>query len=392
MVALPVGAMMMQQAFATMSSMALPVLAPPIIAHLGVGAGLIGPFVSLMYVVAMVTSLAAGAFILRFGALRLSQVCLLFSSMGLILAASGFMAAIVVAALFLGLGSGPSTPASSHILARFSPPRLAPLVFSIKQTGVPVGAMLAGSLMPFLAIRFGWPVALLAAAGLCLALAISLQPLRAGFDDDRQPRRPLGLRHIGATLRLVGRSRRLREAGLAMFVFTGLQMTFGSFLVAFLVDALDFTLTAAGLVFALGQAAGFVGRIMWGWVASRYVSARLLLGLLGLGMSAAGVAVGLFGPGWGTPAVALVSILFGLTGIGYQGLLLAETARHAPPGQVGVVTGGVVFFAYAGMVVFPALAGAIYGLTGAYGYGFFAAAALTLPTGIMFLRRPPASG
>jgi len=38
----------------------------------------------------------------------------------------------------------------------------------------------------------------------------------------------------------------------------------------------------------------------------------------------------------------------------YLGVLLAEIARVSPPGMAGVITGGAVFFAYAGMIVMPA--------------------------------------
>ena len=47
------------------------------------------------------------------------------------------------AAILLGAASV-STPASSHILAKYSPKHLAPIIFSIKQTGVPVGSLIAG--------------------------------------------------------------------------------------------------------------------------------------------------------------------------------------------------------------------------------------------------------
>ena len=52
-------------------------------------------------------------------------------------------------AILLGAGAV-STPASSHILARYCPRRMAPLVFSIKQTGVPVGSLIGGLLVPAL--------------------------------------------------------------------------------------------------------------------------------------------------------------------------------------------------------------------------------------------------
>ena len=42
-------------------------------------------------------------------------------------------------ALLIGIAYGPSPVASSHILARLTPPAWMNLVFSAKQTGVPIG-------------------------------------------------------------------------------------------------------------------------------------------------------------------------------------------------------------------------------------------------------------
>ena len=52
------------------------------------------------------------------------------------------------------------------------------LVFSIKQTGVPLGAGLAGAIVPGLQILAGWQAALLAVAAANLVCAIVSQPLR----------------------------------------------------------------------------------------------------------------------------------------------------------------------------------------------------------------------
>src|SRR5690606_32123299 len=110
---------------------------------------------------------------------------------------------LVVAALFIGTGTAVSTPASSHVLARHSPPRYAPLIFSIKQTGVPVGVMLAGLLGPLFVSFWGWRGALLGSAALAFALMLILQPVRAAFDQDRAPGYKLAPGDVAATLRQV---------------------------------------------------------------------------------------------------------------------------------------------------------------------------------------------
>src|SRR6185369_2232163 len=72
--------------------------------------------------------------------------------------------ALAIAPVILGLGYGPITPASSHILARTAHPSRLALTFSIKQTGVPAGAALAGALLPVLALQMGWHAAFAAIA------------------------------------------------------------------------------------------------------------------------------------------------------------------------------------------------------------------------------------
>jgi hypothetical protein len=84
--------------------------------------------------------------------------------------------------------------------------------------------------------------------------------------------------------------------------------------------------------------------------------------------------------------VIALSAAYGLTGIGFQGVMLAEVARNAPPGGAGDVTGVAVVFAYAGMVIFPGLIGIIVGLTGSYEAGFILVGLITLPVGTRFLR------
>ena len=382
-------AMLLQQALATMAPLTMAVIGPVVVDFLDLNPGYIGAFVAMTYGTSMVSSLMAGGAIARYGAVRVSQCALLFCGLGLAVAALGSLPLFILAAVLLGLGGGPSTPASSHILARFSPPHILPLVFSIKQTGVPVGGILAGALIPFWLGLVGWQGALLLATALLWVSVLMLQPLRGMLDDDRDPGRALSLRGSAGTFRSVLRNPALREIAMAHFLFTGLQLTYGSFFVAFLVDGNGQDLVFAGLAFACGQGAGIFGRIFWGWVASGRTAPRLILGMLGLGMGLVGCVFALMSPDWSSWAIIATSIAFGLTGMSFQGVLLSEIARRAPEGSVGDVTGVVVVFAYAGMVIFPGAVGAIVGVTGSYAAGFVFSAVATMPISILLLRKSP---
>jgi hypothetical protein len=74
----------------------------------------------------------------------------------------------------------------------------------------------------------------------------------------------------------------------------------------------------------------------------------------------------------------VVLFLFGFCLVGWNGLFMAEAARAAGPANVGVATGGVLVFTFAGIVIGPAAFATVYKLAGSYAvtYGIFALAPL----------------
>ena len=68
-----------------------------------------------------------------------------------------------------------------------------------------------------------------------------------------------------------------------------------------------------------------------------------------------------------------IAILYNITVVSWHGLLLAETARLAPEGKVGVVTGGMLAFVSSAMLLYPAIYGGLLAMTGSYTIGFMLA-------------------
>ncbi|MBI3706306.1 MAG: MFS transporter [Proteobacteria bacterium] len=375
------------QALLSFAALAIPVIAPRVAADLGVEPHLVGGFVSIVYGMAAVSGLVSGGLIGRFGPLRVSQVALVISATGMILAALGALPAIVACAVLAGMALGPATPASSQILARDSPPGQMNLIFSIKQTGVPVGNLLAGAIVPSLSLALGWHAALLCIAAACLGLAIALQPLRSKFDLDRHPNRPFfsGAQIIGP-LRLVLADAALRRLALCAFVFSGMQISATAFLVAYLAHDLDMTLVLAGFILAVAQASGVVGRIAWGVVADRHAEPQLVLGALGLGMTLLAALAAAFTPAWPIPVVVLVCVAWGATAIGWNGVYLAQVARLSPPGRTAEVTGGTFFIMFGGVMIVPTAFATIVGATDSYGVAYLTMATMALIASVAFLR------
>jgi MFS family permease len=379
-------AMFLQQTFATLGRNLPPVIAPAILADLRLDPALLGVYVAIVAFAALVVQLGCGSFILRHGALRISQVSLLLLAVALAVAVVPPPALFVVSALLCGTGSALSTPSSSHLLGRYATARQAPLVFSIKQTAVPAGLLLSGLIGPLLTEWAGWRMAMLAAAAGCMAFALAMQPLRRAFDDDRMPSQPIRVSDIHRTLAVVMRAPDLRNLALACGAFSGLQSAFVAFFVTYLV-AQGYDLAAAGLAFSAATLVAVPGRILWGWVAGVHVPPGRMLGLLALGMALSGALLGLSAL-WRSPLLLATAALgMSLTALSWHGVLLAEAARLAPPGQRGAATGGVLSFGQVGGLLAPLLFAVLLSLTGSYGAGFAASALPALAVGLALLRR-----
>jgi len=357
------------QALVSMTVLTPPVLAALAAPDIGVASERVGLFTALVYGGAIVSSAGSGALLTRAGPLRLSQWCLVFCAAGIAVASTGSLALVVLGAVLMGLGYGPVTPASSHILIRQTAPQRRSLVFSLKQTGVPVGGALAGSVAAPLALLLGWRGAALAVAAASLVLAFAVEPLRPRFDAGDASHGPPSLGLL-AGIRLVLRTPTLRRLALSSTTFSATQLSFATFVVTFLTERANVPLVTAGVVMAVAQGAGVVGRIVLGWAADRFLPPGRLLALLGIGMAAAAAATGFIGSGWPLSAIFAVTALLGITGLSWNGVYLAEVAALAPAGAAGAATGGALSITFLGIVLGPALFSAVVSFSGSYALAF----------------------
>ena len=379
------------QVFTSLAATATSVLAPMIAVELAVPGKLVGIFVGIIYIGSMIGSLGSGTFIGRFGAIRVSQVCVLLCAAGLAMAGSAAappspsIALLAVSPLVIGLGYGPITPASSHVLIRTASPARMALTFSIKQTGVPAGTALAGALLPGLALLLGWRATFVIVSLLGLGVAAIAQSTRGTFDAERTAPRPMSLAAVVAPLKLVFVTPALSLLALTGFVYAATQVCLVSFLVIYLTETLGHSLVAAGLALTVANAGGIVGRIGWGAVADRYVRPRTLLGLIGVAAGSCGYVTAAFGATWPVVSTLAVCALFGATAIGWNGVQLAELARNAPVGQAATVTGAANFVTFAGVVVGPPTFAVLSALTESYRIGFGAFGTLSALCGLWLL-------
>jgi MFS family permease len=383
---LALGAMFLQQTFIALGRALPAVIAPAIISDLRIDAAWVGIYFGLTAAASFVAQLGCGSFIVRYGALRMSQISLAMVAAGTALAALGTPVALVLSAIIAGAGGAVSTPASSHLLSRVSSQRYLPLVFSIKQTAVPAGLLLAGAFGPLLTEWRDWRFTMLLSAASCAVFVVMLQPLRRIFDTDRDPTRTFRVSDFRATLNTVLATRELRALSFACLAFNGMQATITAYFVIYL-TTIGYTPVAAGFLFSVAVAVAVPGRIVWGWLGSSYVTPRTMMATLALGMAGSVALFALCGPTWPTLLVGLVSCALSATALSWHGILLAETARAAPDGMRGGVTGGVLAFGQVGALVMPLIYSGLLDWTGSYGIGFAVCGIPALLIGVRLLPR-----
>jgi MFS family permease len=368
------------QAASSAAVIAPTVAAPLLLQRLDLGPAAVGLFVALVYLGAMFGTQIGVFGVQRWGPIRSSQLALLCTVSGLLLVAAPRLPLVALGALLIGLGYGPITPASSQMLARTTEPRHYSVVFSIKQTGVPMGGILAGLVVPPLAALGGAVGALVGVAVLCVLATLSAAPLSTELDRDRDSTAPWPRpSQVLAPMQFVASHPFLRALALASFVFSIVQVSLTSYTVSFLTRDLQWTLAAAGGALATSQAAGVAARIGWGFVSDRWLGPRRMLICLALAMAFCGVAMPLLTTA--SPAIVVVVLLgaYGATAVGWNGVYLATVARVAPAGQAATATAGSLFFTFFGVVIGPPAFGAAGAAFGSLGWAF---ALLALPLSV----------
>jgi predicted MFS family arabinose efflux permease len=377
------------QIYTSVTATAPAVLAPMLAADLGISATWIGVFVGLLYAGAMLGSLGSGEFVARYGAIRVSQVAVLLCAVGIAAMAVTSQAAaalLVAAAVAMGLGYGPITVASSELLARTTPPQRMALTFSIKQTGVPAGAALAGAALPATAIALGWRTAFVLVALVAVIVIAAAEPTRRSLDLRNPDRKPFSIAAMLAPLRTILRTPRLMELSATGFAYAAVQVSLSSFLVVFLTDALGWSLVSAGFALTCATAAAVPGRIVWGAIADRTRASTLVLAAIGFLACACGAAFALAGREWPAWLLLPLAALYGWSAIGWNGVQLSELARRAPSGMAATVTGASGFITFSGVMAGPMLFAAL-ASAGGYRAAFGACAALSGITAVALLVR-----
>lgn len=346
------------------------VLAPFLQRDLGLSVFQIGLLSAGVHVVASPMSTPAGHLADRLGGSRAAMVMVGLAATGfLVLSQAPTYIAMFAAVALAGGATALSNPTTNRIIVSAFPSGRQGWAVGWKQAGVPLAALLAGSLAPSAAAAWGWrtTVAGIAAAALAaglLALLVLRARAAAGPSAATWRERPAG-----------GRRPVLRWLNVLGFLMGFSTGCINTYTVLYIVDTVGYSARTAGFVAALAGLSGVVLRVGWPVIAERRSGPRASLQV----MAPVGVAAILVMAAAPYVAAWLVWVGGVLSGsiMVFNSLGMLAVLRDVPRSAVGAVTGALSRAFFGGLFMGPLVFGAIVDI-GAYRWAWAFTAVIAL--------------
>lgn len=382
---LPIVAIFTLQTISAFLNRLIPILAPAMSADFGWSGSSIGYLTASNSLGSLLILVAGSAMLRQIGGMRTLQLTLLIGAACMAWLLVPSLAIALTACLFMGLSGGAANPAGSEVLQKYSPPGKRNLMFSIKQAGVPLGGVIAGLLVPILVALLGWRIALFVCALIILAPTLMTWRLSARLDET--PNRKdhffhfptwASLRTLTVPLASLRHSAGLMKMSVVGSLFAISQSCWFTFTVIYLVDRLDYSLALAGAVFAVMQAGGVIGRIVLGWLSDYLRSANATLTVAAVFSAATTALLGLTSTEWPLWSVVTLAFVAGCSAASWNGVQIAEVARHSPPHMISETSAGSSILVNLTNMLAPTLFALFVASTGRYDYAFICAGACSL--------------
>ena len=291
--------------------------------------------------------------------------------------------------LLASFGASSSTPGGSKAIRAWFARAQRGLAMGIRQTGIPVGGLLAALLLPPLAVEVGWAAALgFCTVGVLLVVvlfAVFFREPRAEEHVVSQPRVPL---------RSILKDRVFLAATGYSFVLVGAQWSATAYLTLFLNEEAGIPVVVAGSILAVLQVGGIAGRIGWGAVSDRVGRRVPIMVLAGALAVPCCLILGLLGGQASPQVLVLLAGILGLSVVGWNGLYIAIVSESAPERAAATAVGAGLTFTNLGSFVTPPVFGLLLDLSDSYSAFWLALAGWVAFGAVLgcFAREPDRTG
>ena len=365
------------QTSASFGNQAISPLAPFLVADLGLTKTNVGTLVTATYLGASLVLVLAGSLSDRFGVRSLFLIGMVLAGVPLALAsvAPSYLWLLVPMGLY-AVGNGFALPPTTRAIVEWFPTNRRGVAMGIKQTGVALAGMICGLIVPVLGVAVGWRGTILVLGSITvISGVIAWLAYRDRPDDPSsgpKPARP-GFRTIMG-------NRSLLILGGVTFLYAGVQLSLAGFMVLFLTEKVGMGVAEAGVMLALAQAGGIVGRIGWGIVSDVVFGGRrkIVMAIFSVMAAASSIVLSMTGPE--TPRVVLLVTLVvaGVSAIGWNGINMLFVAEIAGRQASATAAGFNLTASYIGIMVCPPIFGWLVDMTGSYTSAFQVGAAASL--------------
>lgn len=346
---------------ATLLPVAIGALGPFVVEDLALSRPQLGILVTASFVVASGASLFMGRLADSSDERRLLPF--LFILAGSVLLASSFAPSygtLLIPFGLAGLCLAAANPVTNKLVSAHIPPSMQGLTMGIKQSGVTVGILAAGLVLPQVALAFGWQRAMRFAAVIPLAAGVISLPLLPRGPAPTRPARNFRIHFPPGLVRWL--------LFFAFFMGGGVASTH-TFLPLFAHETLGFPENVAGLTLSTIGFTGIFARILWTHLANR--PGRLGKALAGIaGASVISSIAFLSAPTIGSGAVWFGAVLQGSSAVAWAPIAMLAVLQNVGYDETGHASSMVNFGFFAGFILSPPGFGFLVESTGTYTAGW----------------------
>lgn len=355
-------------------------MAPVIQRAIDLSATEVGLLMTAYYCGQAIWSLPAGAFVDRIGVGRALVGAMAGIAVGTsVVATAPSLPFLLLGMLLMGSGYSFTNPSTAKGVFDWFPQCRRATAMGAKQTGVPIGGVIAAGLGA-LAATADWRVLLWVVAVLTIVFGAVCLSLVTRPSEETAPRaKPFA-----------GLAELFRDGNYGRFVLSNLLYNFGQgnffgFLTLFVREAARGTQELAALSLGIAQATSAVARFGWGAVSDTFFRGRRKGLVIGIGIASVVLLAAMpLAAGW--PGVAMMFVIAGLgiTVASYAGLMQTMSVEAVEPRLTGSAVGYNGICTHMGAIIGPPAFGATVDATGSYMGGWMMTAGV-VATGVLML-------
>ena len=256
-----------------------------------------------------------------------------------------------------GISYSAVTPATNKATMYWYQDRLMATAMGAKQTGINAGGFIAAFIVPWMAVGYGWHLALSFTSILVAASALIMVMFYREFQAQTQG--PTTFKTWKAQYRRVISNRNVLFLGAEGFFRVGLQNAYLAYLILYLQKVFDFSIMQASFYLALTQLSGAFGRILWGLVSDRAFRGqrKIVYQLIAVASGFLFLVLGYLPPSTPIWVIVVLVLLLGITAVGHQGVGLSLLGEAAGKELTGTASGFNQSFYFLGVVLMAPLFG-----------------------------------